>query len=114
MASSLLPLGVRTSAANLLLLALLLCSTAPAQSQPGGGRSGSSRSAPAEEGVRWQRLKPAQREALKPLQQEWPQIDAARKQKWIELADRLPGMPAEERARIQGRMADWAELTPSE
>ena len=113
MASSLLMVGVRTSAATLAMLALL-CSIAPAQAQPGGGRSGSTRSAPAEEGVRWQRLKPTQREALKPLQQEWPQIDAARKQKWIELADRLPSMPSEERARVQERMADWAELTPTE
>ena len=113
MASSLLLLGVRTSAATLALLALL-CGTALAQPQPGSRRDASTRSAPAEEGVRWHRLKPAQREALKPLQQEWPQIDAARKQKWIELADRLPGMPAEERARVQGRMADWAELTPTE
>ena len=86
-----------------------------AQAQPGNGKGASTRSAAAaEEGVRWHRLKPAQREALKPLQQEWSQIDASRKQKWIELADRLPGMPPEERARVQGRMADWSRLSPVE
>lgn len=67
-----------------------------------------------EEGVRWQKLKPAQRDVLQPLQQEWPTIDPRRKQKWIELADRLRTMPPDERARVQERMADWARLTPSE
>ncbi|MDQ6679940.1 MAG: DUF3106 domain-containing protein [Pseudomonadota bacterium] len=64
--------------------------------------------------MRWQKLKPAQREALTPLQREWPTIDASRKQKWLQVADRLPGMPADERARIQDRMSDWARLTPSQ
>ena len=67
-----------------------------------------------EEGVRWHKLKPAQREALRPLQQEWGSIDAPRKQKWLGVADRLPSMPADERARVQARMADWARLTPIE
>ena len=67
-----------------------------------------------EEGVRWQKLKPAQREALKPLQQEWAGIDGWRKQKWIQLADRMPKMPPEERERVQARMSDWARLTPTE
>lgn len=113
MLCSQLPLGPRSPAVALVMLAALF-STFMAEAQPGSARGASIRSAPAEEGVRWQRLKPAQREALKPLQQEWAQIDAARKQKWIELADRLPGMPAEERARVQGRMTDWARLTPVE
>jgi hypothetical protein len=68
----------------------------------------------AEEGIRWQKLKPAQREALKPLQQEWPTIDAARKQKWVQIADRMPNMPPDERARVQARMSDWSRLTPVE
>jgi hypothetical protein len=108
------PTGQWARVAALGMFIVLLASFA-AQAQPGHGKTASTRSTtPAEEGVRWQRLKPAQREALKPLQQEWPQIDAARKQKWIELADRLPGMPPEEKARVQGRMADWARLTPAE
>jgi hypothetical protein len=68
----------------------------------------------AEEGVRWNKLKPAQREALKSLQQQWPSIDTPRKQKWIALADRLPGLPADEQARVKERMAEWAKLSPSE
>jgi hypothetical protein len=96
---------------------------APAAAQPNAASAApraitTSVAAPArpivEDGVHWQKLKPAQREALKPLQQEWPGIEAARKQKWLELADRLPSMPADERARIQTRMADWARMTPNE
>jgi hypothetical protein len=67
-----------------------------------------------EEGVRWQKLKPAQREDLKPLQPEWSKIDSPHKQKWLQLADRMPGMPADERVRVQGRMAQWATLSPAE
>jgi hypothetical protein len=105
--------SLQVAAALGVLVALAL--SFGAQAQPGNAKGASTRNAaPVEEGVRWQRLKPAQREALKPLQQEWSQIDAPRKQKWIELADRLPGMPPEERARVQGRMADWTRLTPAE
>ena len=67
-----------------------------------------------EEGVHWQKLKPAQRDALGPLQQDWSGIDAVRKQKWLQLSDRMPAMPPDERARVQARMADWAKLTPVE
>ena len=67
-----------------------------------------------EEGVRWQALTPAQREALAPLEREWPGIDAARKQKWIALAGRFNTLSPEERARINARMVEWAKLTPAE
>ena len=74
-------------------------------------------SAPAtrsESGVRWQSLSPVQREALAPLEREWPSIDAQRKQKWLQIADRYPSLPPQERTRITERMNEWARLTPSE
>jgi hypothetical protein len=67
-----------------------------------------------EEGVRWHTLSPAQREALGPLERDWPTIDAPRKQKWLELAARFKTLPPEERARINARMTEWARLTPAE
>jgi hypothetical protein len=67
-----------------------------------------------EEGVRWQGLTPAQREALAPLEREWPSIDAARKQKWVAIAGRYQALSPEERARIHSRMVEWAKLTPAE
>ena len=62
----------------------------------------------------WQSLKPAQREALKPLEREWATMDSLRKRKWLEVADRYPAMPSQDQARLQSRMAEWAKLTPRE
>lgn len=70
--------------------------------------------APAEQGVRWSELKPAQQSALKPLEREWVGIDAPRKQKWVELSARYPTMSPAEQARVQDRMSAWAKLTPQE
>lgn len=67
-----------------------------------------------EQGPSWASLTPAQRSALAPLQAEWPRIDASQKQKWVEVATKLPGMGADERSRVQVRMAEWARMTPSE
>jgi hypothetical protein len=67
-----------------------------------------------EEGIRWHALTPAQRDALAPLERDWPGIDAPRKQKWVALAARFKTLPAEERARIHERMVEWAKLTPAE
>lgn len=62
----------------------------------------------------WSALTPSQREALKPLEREWPTIDADRKQKWLAIAAKFPSMSAQERTRIQARMSDWARLSPQE
>ena len=67
-----------------------------------------------EQGVRWRDLKTFQQAALKPLEQDWPGIDAPHKQKWLQLATRFPKMSAPEQARVQARMADWAKLSPQE
>jgi len=67
-----------------------------------------------EAGVRWQSLTPAQREALAPLEREWSGIDAPRKQKWLQIAERYPTLAPEERTRITERMNEWARLTPAE
>jgi hypothetical protein len=68
----------------------------------------------AAEGVPWSSLTPNQKSALQPLQRDWDSIEATRKGKWLEIANKLPSMPPEERARVQARMADWARLTPRE
>lgn len=62
----------------------------------------------------WASLTPAQQQALAPLQREWPAIDGTRKQKWLEVAAKFPRMPADERQRVQARMADWARMTPAD
>jgi len=68
----------------------------------------------AEAGQPWALLSADQREALAPLKADWAGIDAARKQKWLEVAGRFRTLPPEERSRIQARMADWARMTPAE
>jgi Protein of unknown function (DUF3106) len=70
--------------------------------------------AAAEEGLRWQELKPAQQAVLKPLERDWSGIDAQRKQKWLELSARFPRMSPDEQSRVQARMTDWARMTPQE
>jgi hypothetical protein len=65
-------------------------------------------------GPKWSELTPAQRTALRPLERDWASIEPDRKEKWIEIAGRMPGMPATERDRIQARMAEWARLSPQQ
>ncbi|MEQ1683513.1 MAG: DUF3106 domain-containing protein [Burkholderiaceae bacterium] len=85
--------------------------------QAAGPATPAARSAPvpvAEQGVRWQELKPAQQTVLRPLERDWSGIDLPRKQKWLELATRFPRMSADEQSRVQARMAAWAKMTPQE
>jgi hypothetical protein len=56
----------------------------------------------------------SQQQVLGPLQQDWSNLDPARRQKWLELARRFPSMPPDERQRVQNRMVEWARLTPAE
>lgn len=70
--------------------------------------------AAAEDGPRWRDLSASQREALRPLEREWPSIDEARKQKWLEIASRYPSLPPAEQARISARMTQWSTLSPKE
>jgi hypothetical protein len=67
-----------------------------------------------EGGPAWNALSAAQQQALAPLQPDWSSIPAEPKQKWLEVAGRLPKMSADERARVQERMAEWSRMTPAE
>ncbi|MCK6425321.1 MAG: DUF3106 domain-containing protein [Burkholderiaceae bacterium] len=62
----------------------------------------------------WGELTPAERLALHPLQSHWNGIDSARKQKWREIAARLPSLPRDQQIRMQARMAEWAGMTPAQ
>lgn len=68
----------------------------------------------AEEGPSWRSLNAQQRSALQPLERDWSRIDAARKQKWLEIAARYPKMPPDEQKRVSERMNSWASMTPTE
>lgn len=103
--------GVRVALLASACIGLLL--PAAARAQPVS--PGKAAAAPAtESGPRWQELSASQRAALKPLERDWSSIDAARKQKWMEIAARYPNLPPAEQQRISARMAEWAKLSPSE
>ena len=87
--------------------------TANAQraSQANSGREAPSAKEPS---PRWAELTAAQKEALRPLERDWPHFDTQRKQKWVQFAARFGTMSADEKTRIQLRMAEWAQLSPEE
>jgi hypothetical protein len=62
----------------------------------------------------WNELSKGEREVLAPLQKMWPALDASRKQKWRDIAQRFPKMPAEQQHRLQERMVAWAAMTPEQ
>lgn len=64
--------------------------------------------------VDWSSLNPAQRSVLAHLQRDWNTISPAQQLKWIEVANRFPALPANERDRVQQRMAEWSRLTATE
>lgn len=109
--------------ARVALLAAALCMTLPAvlavawAADPAPPVAGSAANAGAAavsmSTTPWGDLTSNQKLALAPLQRDWASIDGVRQRKWLELAGRLPSMPADERARIQQRMAQWASLTPT-
>jgi hypothetical protein len=67
-----------------------------------------------ERGAPWSSLTANQRIALAPLARDWPTIGADHKQKWLEVSAQFLTMSADERRRVQTRMADWAKLTPQQ
>ena len=62
--------------------------------------------------IAWHLLSARQQLALQPLQKDWSTLSSDRQQKWLEVAARMPTMTADERSRIQERMAEWARMTP--
>jgi Protein of unknown function (DUF3106) len=63
---------------------------------------------------RWNELNPAQQQALAPLQEEWDQLDAYRKGKWLAIGNRYAKMKPDEQQRMQERMRDWVRLSPEQ
>lgn len=111
--SSCRPRGLRSGLACLVgAIALVIGSPAAAAKPGAAARPGAQ--APAEEGVRWQDLKPAQQLALTPLKREWSSLDTTRKRKWLRIASRYAKLSAPEQARLQARMTDWSDLTPQQ
>lgn len=96
---------VRTRPGTALLAALALVASL---------QVGAQTPVPAQAGPAWAELSASERQALQPLQSQWTEIDAQRKQKWRDVAARLPGLPPVQQARLQERMVEWARMTPAQ
>lgn len=59
----------------------------------------------------WVELTPQQREILAPLATEWDKLEIYRRKKWLGIAQRYPGMSADEQQRLQERMKTWINLS---
>jgi hypothetical protein len=70
--------------------------------------------AAAETSPAWASLTAQQQQVLAPLKKDWAQIEAHRRQKWLEVAARYPKLPADEQRRLQARMTEWARMTPAQ
>lgn len=62
----------------------------------------------------WKDLSAPQQLALDPLKAEWDHMEAARRQKWLDIANRYSSMKPDEQQRVQERMRAWLKLTPEE
>ena len=97
-------------------MAAVVVGSAPASAQAPAASSAAASSprAVVPTGPIWQALSAQQRTILAPLARDWGMIDATRKAKWVEVANRFPAMPAADQQRVQERMAEWARMTPIE
>lgn len=89
---------------------VLAAPPAASASAPNAGFAAASRPG----GPAWGKLTASQQSVLSPLKGEWAGIDAARKRKWLDIADRFGQLPADEQGRIRERMVEWARLSPEE
>ena len=81
--------------------------------QPAAPHAAANTAAPASTGASpWNKLTRAQQAALQPLAGEWNKLDAPRRQKWLDIANRYASMKPDEQVRVQERMREWIKLTP--
>lgn len=88
--------------------------TAPPPTAAAVARPATPASPASAEKLPWHKLTRAQQTALQPLAGEWNRLDAPRKQKWLDIANRYASMKPGEQARVQERMRDWVKLTPEQ
>ncbi len=62
----------------------------------------------------WAELNARQHEVLAPLVDDWDGMAPVSRRKWLGISDRYDRLSADEQARIQRRMRDWARLNPDE
>lgn len=80
--------------------------TAPVAPPPHKAAAAQSRSQPT-----WQKLTPAQQQALRPLAGNWHELPEERKRKWLEISRNYHALPPAEQAMMHSRMSEWVSLS---
>ena len=62
----------------------------------------------------WMDLTEAQQQALAPLAQLWPTMNEPHKRKWLAISQNFAQLSSDEQATVQGRMREWAALSPQQ
>ncbi|WP_310614689.1 DUF3106 domain-containing protein [Limnohabitans sp.] len=62
----------------------------------------------------WMDLAESQQQALAPLAQLWPTMTEPHKRKWLAVSQNFGQLSADEQATVQGRMREWAALSPQQ
>lgn len=62
----------------------------------------------------WKDLSTSQQQALAPLMQLWPTMTEPHKRKWLALSQNFAQLNADEKTILQGRMREWAALSPQQ
>lgn len=62
----------------------------------------------------WMDLTESQQQALAPLAQLWPTMNEPHKRKWLAISQNFGQLSADEQSTVQGRMRDWAALSPQQ
>lgn len=60
----------------------------------------------------WSDLTESQHQALGPLSELWHTMNEPHKRKWLALSQNFAQLSADEQATLQGRMREWAALSP--
>ncbi len=63
---------------------------------------------------RWSRLSGRDQAILSPLEEDWGELSADQRLKWLDLSMRFPSLAPDEQLRVQERMAQWARLSSAE
>jgi len=62
----------------------------------------------------WMDLTESQQQALAPLAQLWPTMNEPHKRKWLAVSQNFGQLSADEQTTVQGRMREWAALSPQQ
>lgn len=62
----------------------------------------------------WMDLTESQQQALAPLSQLWPTMTEPHKRKWLAVSQNFGQLSTDEQTTVQGRMREWAALSPQQ